>query len=102
VLAGNYGEAAALEHYGRGRLPLVLSGHLSWQYWRPAVLPQRHLVIVGYSSGRLDQLCSRWHVAAVIDNHAHLGNEERGRWITTCTLRRPLGEDWPGIATDEL
>src|SRR6185295_9372403 len=29
VLAGNYGEASALEHYGGGKLPLVLSGHLS-------------------------------------------------------------------------
>ncbi len=47
VVAGNYGEASALAYYGRG-LPLVLSGHLSWHYWRPARLPQRFALLVGF------------------------------------------------------
>lgn len=102
ILAGNYGEAAALEHFGNRVLPLVLSGHLSWQYWRPRRLPQHYLVTVGIDPATLHWLCSTWHVKATIDNHAHLDNEERGRTIDTCTLRQPLGTDWPQIARNTL
>jgi Dolichyl-phosphate-mannose-protein mannosyltransferase len=101
VLAGNYGEASALEHYGRGRLPLVLSGHLSWQYWRPASLPQRYLVTVGL--GEHPSICSASHVAARIQNAWHIANEEQGRTINTCRLRRPLGSFWAtSVARNEL
>ena len=102
VLAKNYGEAAALEHYGHKELPLVVSGHLSWQYWRPRLLPQRYLVTVGVDPATLDSLCSSWHAKATIDNHAHLDNEERGRTIDSCTLRQPLGTDWAQIASNTL
>jgi hypothetical protein len=101
VLAGNYGEASALAHYGHGRLPLVVSGHLSWQYWRPKALPQRFLVTVGIAAP--STICSTWRVAARIDNRWHIANEERGRTIDTCTLRKPLGELWSAsIARNKL
>ena len=49
LLAQNYGEAGALARFGpRLGLPAPLSGHLSFQYWRPAeLLPQRHILAVG-------------------------------------------------------
>jgi 4-amino-4-deoxy-L-arabinose transferase-like glycosyltransferase len=95
IVAENYGEASALEHYGPARgLPQVLSGHLSWQYWRPRDLPQRYVLFVGFSSDRLANLCSTARVLATIDNSWHLDNEERGRTVVFCRLRRPLGELW--------
>jgi hypothetical protein len=104
VVAGNYGEASALEFYGPSRgLPLVLSGHLSWQYWRPRALPQRFALLVGY--GRLDVagFCRSARTLATIDNQWHLDNEERGRTITACRLEQPLGRLWQReIATDQL
>ena len=104
VLAANYGEASALEHYGPARgLPLVLSGHLSWQYWRPKRLDQRFAVVVGYGSGFLARICSSSRTLARIDNRWHIANEEQGRTIDACTLKRPLGELWqPLIARDVL
>jgi hypothetical protein len=103
IVAGNYGEASALEYYGESRgLPPVLSGHLSWQYWRPDRLPQRFVLFVGYSRGALSALCRTSRPVATIENRWHLDNEERGRLISTCRLRRPLGELWPQIATDTL
>ncbi len=104
VLAGNYGEASALEHYGPRRgLPLVLSGHLSWQYWRPKRLDQRFALVVGYDPGFLGKVCSSWRTLATIDNRWHIANEERGRTIDACTLKRPLGELWhPYVARDDL
>jgi Dolichyl-phosphate-mannose-protein mannosyltransferase len=94
VVASNYGQASALERYGGARLPLVLSGHLSWQYWRPKHLPQRHLVTVGYYPDELRRLCTSWRVVDHIRNRYGIANEELGRPIATCTLRRPLGELW--------
>ena len=80
ILAHNYGEASALQFYGRG-LPVILSGHLSWQYWRPQRLPQRFALTVGYPVRGLQVLCSAWKVVDHIENRWHLGNEERGRLI---------------------
>ena len=95
VVAGNYGEASALEHYGPARgLPPVLSGHLSWQYWRPRNLPQRFVLFVGYGPGTLALLCRSWTTLATIDNRWHVANEERGRIIAGCRLRQPLGTIW--------
>jgi len=91
VVAGNYGEASALERYGPARgLPLILSGHLSWQYWRPRRLPQRFVLFVGYDPAALTRLCRSWIRLATIDNRWHLDNEERGRIIAGCRLRQPL------------
>ena len=103
VVASNYGEAAALAHFGHGRLPLVLSGHLSWQYWHPA-LDQRHLVTVGYYPDELRPICSSWRIVAFIHNGWRLANEELGRPIATCTLKQPLSAYWhqPDFARDVL
>ncbi len=104
IVARNYGEASALEHYGlRFGLPRVLSGHLTWQFWRPARLPQRFALLVGFDAGSLRGLCAGRRRLAVIDNRWHLDNEERGRMIVECRLRRPLGALWKSeIATSTL
>src|SRR5579884_1591365 len=95
IVAENYGEASALELSARRLgLPEPLSGHLSWQYWRPRSLPQRFVLFVGYERAALGTLCRRWRVVATIDNPWHLDNEERGRTIASCALRRPLGTIW--------
>jgi 4-amino-4-deoxy-L-arabinose transferase-like glycosyltransferase len=102
VLASNYGEASALEFYGRG-LPTILSGHLSWQYWHPRRLPQRFVLTVGYQPQALAVLCTSWKPIARVENRWHLNNDERGRLIAACTLKRPLGSDWNRlIASDRL
>ena len=104
ILARNYGEASALEFYGPTRgLPPVLSGHLSWQYWRPHTLLQRFALLVGFDPADIHELCSSTRTLAVIDNRFHLDNEERGRHIVTCRLRAPLGTLWQrDIATTTL
>ena len=103
VVAHNYGEASALDLSGNGRLPLVLSGHLSWQYWRPTALPERHLLTVGYYPDELRRLCSSWRVVAHISNHRRLANEELGRPIASCALKQPLGATWSAdFASDSL
>jgi 4-amino-4-deoxy-L-arabinose transferase-like glycosyltransferase len=104
LLAQNYGEAGALALYGPSRgLPTPLSGHLSFQYWHPARMPQQHALAVGVDRSQLDRLCSSWRIVAHIENHWRVGNEERGRTIARCTLRGTLGDLWASrIATDQL
>ena len=104
ILAQNYGEAGALAYYGPALgLPPPLSGHLSWQYWRPDALPQRTLVTVGIDPYTLRSLCTTFHRVATIENRWRLDNEERGRTIDVCRLARPLGAIWERrIATNVL
>jgi hypothetical protein len=103
ILAQNYGEASALEFYGPSRgLPSALSGHLSWQHWRPQTLPQRFALLVGFGHQSITRLCGSAHTLATINNHWHLDNEERGRTITACQLKQPLGKLWHQIATNSL
>ncbi len=103
VLAGNYGEAGALALLGTARgLPTPLSGHLSWQYWRPRSLPQRTALTVGIYPGDLATLCRSWRPVAQITNAAGVANEERGRLIAICHLRAPIGTLWSSIARNAL
>jgi hypothetical protein len=104
VLAENYGEAGALARFGPARgLPAPLSGHLSWQYWRPRSLPQRDALMVGFDATVLDRLCASWHADGTITNAAGVDNEERGHVISRCRLAAPLGTIWNrAIARTEL
>jgi 4-amino-4-deoxy-L-arabinose transferase-like glycosyltransferase len=104
LIARNYGEAGALDHFGPAAgLPTALSGHLSFQYWHPARMPQTSAILVGFPPEQVARLCGTATVVAHIDNAEHLANEELGRTIVHCRLRAPLQELWASeIATDRL
>jgi hypothetical protein len=92
VVARNYGEAGALELFGRG-LPPVASGHVTFRYWRPQVSGRR-AVLVGFAPGEAD-FCDGYHAVARIQ--MPVDNEERGRPIARCTLGGTLAQVWPRI-----
>jgi 4-amino-4-deoxy-L-arabinose transferase-like glycosyltransferase len=104
LLAANYGEAGALDLYGPADgLPPALSGHLSFQYWRPRRLPDVHALMVGFDAASVRDLCITSRRLATIDNRWNIANEERGRTIVSCALRAPLGRLWAtDIARDTL
>ena len=92
VLALNYGEAGALELFGR-HLPPVASGHVTFRYWRPQVTG-RHALLVGLT--RQDaRFCRGYRVVGRIA--MPVDNEERGRPLARCTLRSTLTSLWPQI-----
>jgi 4-amino-4-deoxy-L-arabinose transferase-like glycosyltransferase len=92
VVTLNYGEAGALELFGRD-LPPVASGHVTFRYWRPQVAGRR-AVLVGFA--RADAtFCHGYRVVARIV--MPLDNEERGRPIARCTLDGRLAEVWPKV-----
>ena len=94
IVADNYGEAGALELFGRG-LPPVASADVTMRYWRPHVAGRQALVI-GYSRHAAG-FCSGYHVVARIS--AADDSDEGGQPIARCTLRRTLAEVWPSIVS---
>jgi hypothetical protein len=104
IVAKNYGEAGALALYGPAAgLPPPLSGHLSFQYWHLARMPERSVLLVGFARADAHQRCTSSTVLATLDNRWGVGNEERGRPIIWCRLRAPLGTMWEGsFATARL
>jgi 4-amino-4-deoxy-L-arabinose transferase-like glycosyltransferase len=92
VIAANYGEAGALELFGRG-LPPVASAHVTFRYWRPTV-HGREAVLVGFS--RADaRFCDAYRLVGRVA--MPVDNEERGRPIARCTLDGSLGRIWPEL-----
>ena len=96
IVADNYGEAGALELFGRG-LPPVASADVTMRYWRPHVAG-RSAVVVGYSR-RAAGFCTRYRVVARISTADD--SDEGGQPIARCTLRGRLADVWPGIVATQ-
>jgi Dolichyl-phosphate-mannose-protein mannosyltransferase len=97
IIADNYGEAGALELFGR-RLPPVASADVTMRYWRPRVAGRRAL-LVGYPR-EAARFCKGYHLLARISSAND--SDEGGEPIARCTLRGTLAELWPTIvATQE-
>jgi hypothetical protein len=93
VLTLNYGEAGALELFGRD-LPPVATGHVTFRYWRPPVTGRRAL-LVGLARADAAGICHGYRRVARI--RMPIDNEERDRPIARCTLDGSLAEVWPRV-----
>jgi hypothetical protein len=93
VLAMNYGEAGALELFGRG-LPPVASGHVTFRYWRPRPAG-RQALLVGFGRRDAAGICDGYRVVSRI--RMPVDNEERGEPIARCALVGSLGRVWPHV-----
>jgi len=97
ILASNYGEAGALDFYGRG-LPPVVSAHPTYYYWAPAHMAPSTVIVVGYSRQYLSTLFGDILQAGTITNSYGLHNEEYGKAIWVCRSPfQPLDHAWPRL-----
>ncbi|TMC45749.1 MAG: glycosyltransferase family 39 protein [Chloroflexi bacterium] len=97
ILARNYGEAGALDLYGRG-LPTVVSPHLTYYYWAPARMAPSTVIAIGYSRERLAALFGDIQEVGTVGNAYGLHNYEYGLPIYIC--RKPLmslEQAWPRL-----
>ncbi len=97
IHAQNYGEAAALEHYGRQYpLPPVTSGHNNYWLWGYGDSDPEVTIIVG--GEREDHLESFEQVDSVaVHRAAYVMPYENNLPIFVCRgLRTPAAEVWPG------
>jgi 4-amino-4-deoxy-L-arabinose transferase-like glycosyltransferase len=92
IVTENYGEAGALELFGR-QLPPIASADVTMRYWRPQVAGRRALV-VGYTRSAA-AFFSGYRVIARISGAND--SDEGGQPIARCTLRSTLAGLWPSI-----
>ena len=95
LLAGNYGEAGALDRYGPGLgLPRVFSGHNA--YWSWGLPPESNGVViaVGVPIEQLERFFGDVRAGAEINNGVDVDNDEQGVAVYVCRDRR---QPWAGI-----
>jgi 4-amino-4-deoxy-L-arabinose transferase-like glycosyltransferase len=95
ILASNYGEAGAIQFYGRG-LPTVVCAHLTYYYWAPATMTPSTIIAVGYPRDYLATLLGGDVLqAGTITNAYGIHNEEFGKsiWVIR-NPSIPLSDVW--------
>ncbi len=93
VIAGNYGEAGAIDRYGRFT---VYSGLNQLYYLRRPPESATVAVVVGLPLSFLDGKFGNCVQAGTLDNGVGVDNEEQGRTIAICRQPRMAWRDlWP-------
>jgi hypothetical protein len=101
VLTQSYGEAGALQRYGRAGVP-VFSGHNSLWYYGHPTSRTRVIVIVGYDRTALAAWFVTCRPAGTVHTPYGLDNQENGAPISICTHpRRPWAQLWPQLRHDD-
>jgi hypothetical protein len=97
LLAGNYGEAGAIDRYGAAfGLPQAFSGHNSFWLWGPPPASDTTVVVIGVDTATLRQAFRSVRVAAVWDKGIGVPDQEQGARIYVATgLREPWPATWP-------
>ena len=99
VQGGNYGEVAAIEHFGhlsRTEMPLA-SGHNNYALWRRGQAAPPVAVIIAHNRDWLDKAYEQVEQVATVENPLGIDNEERGKGIFICRrLRDPKNAEWAG------
>jgi hypothetical protein len=98
VLAGNYGEAGAIDYYGPALgLPKAISGHNNYFLWGPRNYSGECVIVFGENADRYARLFGESElVATITDEHAM--PSERGVHVYVC--RKPsarLAILWPNF-----
>lgn len=96
ILAGNYGEAGAVDYYGPPLgLPKALSGHNSYYDWGPQGYSGACVIIFGERSSEFITLFGDVHQAGTIVS-PHAMPNERVVPVYICRMpRAPLSVLWP-------
>jgi 4-amino-4-deoxy-L-arabinose transferase-like glycosyltransferase len=110
ILAGNYGEAGAIDRYGPGLgLPRAHSGHNAYGDWGPPPDGSGPVIVVGYDrpdspvspsrvSENLATNLDECRAVATVGNDAGVENQEQGRSVLLCDgPRRPWSRVWPEL-----
>ncbi|MGH9718503.1 MAG: glycosyltransferase family 39 protein [Candidatus Acidiferrales bacterium] len=96
ILAGNYGEAGAIDYYGPGLgLPNAISGHNSYYDWGPRNYSGSCVIVFGEQSSEYIKLFGDVRQAAVIKSQHAMPNE---RSIPVYVCRKPIAplkDLWP-------
>ena len=95
ILAMNYGEAAAIDVYGReDGLPAAICGQLQYYFWGTRGHDGSVIIQINGDPARLANACEKSEVLAQFGG-PYVMPYENGPIILCHGLRRPLDELWP-------
>jgi len=97
VLAGNYGEAGAVDRYGRDLgLPRAYSGHNGYAEWGspPGSTP---VLAIGLDPADLETLCAEVRPVGRLTSVLDVDNDENGTAMTFCVPRQPWAQVWSSL-----
>ena len=97
ILAGNYGEAGAIDRYGPGDgLPPAFSGANNFWYWGPPPARDRSAIAVNIDPALLRRLFTSVRPVAVFRNGLGVSDDEQGAVIYRAAgLRTSWAAAWP-------
>lgn len=82
IFAPSYGQAGALELYGRGELPPVYSTHNNYYLWGPPREPFEAAIVIGDDERHLGELFEHVELAAVHDcDYCMRWRDEMPIWV---------------------
>jgi hypothetical protein len=98
VLAGNYGQAGAVDYFGTAMgLPHAISGHNNYFLWGPGNASGEVVIAVGMSLEDLNRIFGEVTQAAIINNEYAIPEESN---LPVYVCRKPkmtLQQAWPGL-----
>ncbi len=97
ILAGNYGEAGALDFYGEGLPPVISGSNSLWTRGYGAFEPET-VIVVGFERPYTEKFFAACEYAGTVTNPYNVRNEESTRHtgLYVCRQpRRPWSEMWP-------
>jgi 4-amino-4-deoxy-L-arabinose transferase-like glycosyltransferase len=99
ILAGNYGEAGAIDRYGPALgLPRAYSGHNAYGDWGPPPDGSAPVVVVGFGARGLGADFRGCTLAGRIENDAGIENDEEGGAVLVCSgPRERWTREWPRL-----
>jgi hypothetical protein len=99
ILASNYGEAGAVDRYGRALgLPHAYGVQDGYWYWGPPPASATSALAVGFTEAQLSRLCAAPSLLAVLDNHRQIHDDEQGARVWFCPqLDDPWAVSWPRL-----
>jgi hypothetical protein len=95
IFASNYGEAAAIDVYGRN-LPPALSGNNQYYLWGPRGYDGSVVIAVNADPVKWSAICDSAREVATFDTGPYSMPYERNRPIVLCRgMHPPIAELWP-------
>jgi hypothetical protein len=97
ILAGNYGEAGAIDFFGaRYGLPKSISAHQNYYYWGPRNYTGESLILLQWDLDDAQRWCQNVEKGPTLD--PHYGMDEEHYTILVCHgMKAPLASMWPKL-----
>ncbi len=97
ILAGNYGEAGAIDFFGRKYgLPKSISAHQNYYFWGPREYTGESLILLQWDRDDAEYFCQDVQTGPTLDPQWAMG-EEHYTVLLCRGMKKPLNELWPRL-----